>query len=58
MKHFFREKSEAIIDPITGQDLEPGTLQIANKKPITPSEAEISKNPRARSALLRIATKR
>jgi 16S rRNA (cytosine1402-N4)-methyltransferase len=58
VKHFFREKSEAIIDPITGQDLEPGTLQIVNKKPITPSEAEISKNPRARSALLRIATKR
>ena len=58
VKHFFREKSEAIINPITGQDLEPGTLQIVNKKPITPSEAEISKNPRARSALMRIATKR
>jgi len=34
-----------------------GTLEIRTKKPITPSQAEIEKNPRARSALLRIAKK-
>ena len=57
VKHFFREKSEAKIDPITGQDIKPGTLEIVNKKPITPTEEEIEKNPRARSALLRTAEK-
>lgn len=58
VKHFFREKSEAIIDPITGHDATPGTLEVISKKPITPSETEIAQNPRARSALLRVATKR
>lgn len=58
VKHFFREKSEAIIDPLTGQDMIPGTLEIITKKPITPTDEEIQKNPRARSALLRIAIKR
>ena len=57
LKHFFREKSEAIIDPITGQDATPGTLEILTKKPITPTDKEIEKNPRARSALLRVARK-
>ena len=58
MKHFFREKSLSEKDPITGQDTAPGTLELITKKPITPSEAEIEKNPRARSALLRIAIKK
>lgn len=58
VKHFFREKSEAVIDPITGHDVTPGTLETITKKPITPSEAEIAQNPRSRSALLRVATKR
>lgn len=58
VKHFFREKSEAIIDPITGQDATPWTLEIMTKKPITPTEAEIEKNPRARSALMRVAKKK
>ncbi len=58
VKHFFREKSEAIINPITGQDVTPGTLETITKKPITPSDEEISNNPRSRSALLRVATKR
>lgn len=58
VKHFFREKSTAIIDPITWQDKTPGTLEIITKKPITPTDEEIEKNPRSRSALLRIAIKR
>lgn len=57
VKHFFRKKSEAIIDPITGQDRTPGTLRIVNKKPITPSPREIQSNPRSRSALLRTGIK-
>lgn len=58
VKHFFREKSEAVIDPITGHDVTPGTLETITKKPITTSEDEIAQNPRSRSALLRVATKR
>lgn len=57
VKHFFREKSEAIRDSITGQDIAPWTLEIKNKKPIIPTEQEVSLNPRSRSALLRIAYK-
>lgn len=57
VKHFFREKSEALIDPITGQDATPWTLETLTRKPITPTEAEIEKNPRSRSALLRVARK-
>jgi 16S rRNA (cytosine1402-N4)-methyltransferase len=58
VKHFFREKSEAIIDPITGQDMTPWTLEVLTRKPITPTESEIERNPRARSALLRVAKKK
>lgn len=58
VKHFFREKWEAIIDPITGQDATPWTLEVITKKPITPGEIEVEKNPRARSALLRVAKKK
>jgi 16S rRNA (cytosine1402-N4)-methyltransferase len=58
VKHFFREKSEAIIDPITGQDMTPWTLEVITKKPITPTDSEIERNPRARSALLRVAKKK
>jgi len=58
VKHFFKKKSEAIIDDITGQDIASGTLKVLTKKPITPTEKEIELNPRARSALLRVAEKR
>ena len=57
VKHFFREKSEATIDPITGHDLTPGSLEILTKKPITPTNEERGRNPRSRSALLRVAKK-
>jgi 16S rRNA (cytosine1402-N4)-methyltransferase len=36
----------------------PGVLEIVTKKPISPSESEILRNPRSRSAKLRIAQKR
>jgi len=58
VKHFFREKSTALKDQITGQDSVPWTLEVLTKKPITPTEEEIVRNPRSRSALLRIAIKR
>jgi 16S rRNA (cytosine1402-N4)-methyltransferase len=57
VKHFFKAKSTPDRDPITGQDIGHPTLDILTKKPITPTEKEIQKNPRARSALLRVAKK-
>ncbi len=45
VKNFFREKTEK------------GLLTIINKKPIVPSIEEIKKNPRSRSAKLRVAIK-
>lgn len=57
VKHFFKEKSTPERDPITGQDASQPTFENLTKKPITPTEAEIQKNPRARSALLRLGRK-
>ncbi len=57
VKHFFREQSKWSINPLTGQEMEPGVLKIETKKPITPGQNEIEQNPRARSALLRIGYK-
>ncbi|MBD7967637.1 16S rRNA (cytosine(1402)-N(4))-methyltransferase RsmH [Paenibacillus gallinarum] len=34
-----------------------GTLRLVNRKPMVPTEAELSQNPRARSAKLRVAEK-
>jgi 16S rRNA (cytosine1402-N4)-methyltransferase len=58
VKHFFREKSTPERDPITGQDTTLGILEIVTKKPITPTDKEITDNPRSRSALLRVARKK
>jgi len=45
VKHFFKEQSKI------------GKLKIVTKKPVIPSFEEIKKNPRARSAKMRVATK-
>lgn len=45
VKNFFKSKAMAL------------EAEMINKKPITPSEAEISRNPRSRSAKLRIIKK-
>ncbi len=58
VKHFFREKSTSEKDPITGQDIGTGTLELRTKKPITPTHEEVERNPRARSALLRMVVRK
>jgi 16S rRNA (cytosine1402-N4)-methyltransferase len=61
VKKYFRvESSDCICPPrqpvcTCGHE---ATLKIISKKPITPGEAEISANPRARSAKLRIVEKK
>jgi 16S rRNA (cytosine1402-N4)-methyltransferase len=58
VKHFFREQSRAHINPpYTGLYARErrATLRELSRKPITPGDAEVSINPRARSARLRIA---
>ncbi len=57
VKNFFRDKSRGEIDPITGHETTKWTLEVLTKKPLTPTEEEIEKNPRSRSALLRVARK-
>lgn len=60
IKHYFKEESS---DCYSGPDIEPrerncrATLRIINKKVIVPSDEEIKKNPRSRSAKLRVAEK-
>jgi 16S rRNA (cytosine1402-N4)-methyltransferase len=46
VKRFFREKAEK------------GLLDILTKKPIRPGEAEVRRNPKSRSARLRVAEKK
>ncbi len=45
------------IDELTGQTIIPARLAKYNKKPILPIELEIDKNPRSRSAKLRVLTR-
>jgi len=59
VKHYFKDSARDFInepDKLTTTHLEP-TLTIVTRKPIFPTEAEISKNPRSRSAKLRVAEK-
>lgn len=58
VKQFFREKTTPEKDPITWQDTSFSTLEIITKKPITVWNTERERNPRSRSALMRVALKR
>ena len=60
VKDFFREQSKDRVNPPYERIYEverKATLKEVNRKPLTPSEEEIRKNPRARSAKLRSAEK-
>ena len=60
VKHWMQNEARTYIpDPTRlhgGYDRQP-TLRILTKKPIVPNEDEVSRNPRSRSAKLRVAEK-
>ena len=53
LKSFERD----VPDEITGRAVEKASLKRSTKKPLEPSEEEIEKNPRSRSAKLRVSEK-
>jgi 16S rRNA (cytosine1402-N4)-methyltransferase len=56
VKNRFRDLARGEVDPVTGRTRsETRLLELLTKKPVTPSEAEVARNPRARSARLRAA---
>lgn len=59
VKNFFKDQARDYInlpDQLTTTHLDP-KLKIITKKPLTPGETELTKNPRSRSAKLRVAEK-
>ena len=57
VKNIFSEYCSSPIDEITGRELEPPKFKKVTKKPIEPTEEELARNPRSRSAKLRIIEK-
>lgn len=56
VKNRFRDLARGEVDPVTGRTVsESRALEVLTKRPVTPSEAEIERNPRSRSARLRAA---
>jgi 16S rRNA (cytosine1402-N4)-methyltransferase len=54
VKRTFRDRVRGEIDPVSGRPLsEQRVLELLTKKPLRPSETEVRKNPRSRSARLR-----
>jgi 16S rRNA (cytosine1402-N4)-methyltransferase len=56
VKNILRSAERGDIDPVTGRSRsETQVLEVLTKKPVRPSEGEVARNPRARSARLRAA---
>ncbi|MBN2384676.1 16S rRNA (cytosine(1402)-N(4))-methyltransferase RsmH [bacterium] len=58
VKHFFKEESRGCICPVSMPVCRCGhqaQLRLITKRPVFPSQAEIARNPRARSARMRVA---
>jgi 16S rRNA (cytosine1402-N4)-methyltransferase len=59
VKQFFRRACGLPVDAndATPQQLRAKHAELLTRKPLTPSEGEISRNPRSRSAKLRVLRK-
>ena len=58
VKVFFRDNTFEPVDPNPFRNVErPKVLKLVNRKPILASEEEVERNPRSRSAKLRVAEK-
>ena len=59
VKNFFRQgnQQDMVSDPIYGIKTEP-PFDSLNKKPIEPSDEEVKRNPRSRSARMRVGVKK
>lgn len=56
VKHTLRDLATGQIDRVTGRPrAETQVIEVLTKKPVRPSDAEVSQNPRSRSARLRAA---
>jgi 16S rRNA (cytosine1402-N4)-methyltransferase len=53
----FHSLEDRIVKRFLAGESKKGTIKILTKKPITASRDELGKNPRARSAKLRVAVK-
>jgi 16S rRNA (cytosine1402-N4)-methyltransferase len=53
----FHSLEDRIVKDAMREGAKQGLYRLLTKKPVTPSEAEIDRNPRARSAKLRAAEK-
>lgn len=58
VKETFKELCTGIIDDTTGQTITEAPFALVTRKAIKPSEREIEKNPRSRSARFRVIEKR
>lgn len=54
VKHTFRDLIAVERDPVTGADVSSPSFELITKRAVAPSEQEVKRNPRARSAKLRI----
>lgn len=57
VKHAFRSWSTPARDQITGAPIAEAPFQLLTKKPVLPDSDEITRNPRSRSAVLRVITR-
>jgi 16S rRNA (cytosine1402-N4)-methyltransferase len=57
VKQTFQKYTHDIPDEVTGKTKIPKILEKIQKKPIIPTDEEISRNPRSRSAKLRVVEK-